>query len=376
MLVASALTAISLNVCFKITFIKDEIPDISCIEDGFELYIFGKEYGIKNLQQLCTEFIEEIISLYPSTVCPVHDFACEQNDYNMQFTCWVVFDEFWEEIFQTDDFLCCKDTTITRLISRPIYETLDELSLFDAVDDWINARILTEEHLVTDKNTIRKRRKELIRPFLPKLRLLAIEKIDMENLFDMLELLLTEHEMQAIRDFFTSKDYPNADLSNFPETLCTNKKERHDEINTSFFKYNFKCNFPIGKEISLADNVEIVCHILVMEDCFLTDISLPIHFSENKIISIDLYICEHASKQSMGLYTLECNNEGNAYLFQPHFLKKNSKYLLSSKVLENDDDKQMDIRILPDAHSFLIAEKKISKNEKIEFFYFDVTLYF
>ncbi|XP_067125057.1 uncharacterized protein [Centruroides vittatus] len=360
---------------------KDEIPEISSIEEGFELYIFGKEYGMTNLQQLCTEFMEEMISLYPSTVCPVHDFACEQNDYNMQFSCWVVFDEHWEEIFQTDDFLSCKEATIARLISRPVYETLDELSLFDAVDDWINAKILTEEHLVTDKNAIQQRRKELIRPFLPKLRLLAIEKVDMEDMFDMLALLLTEHEMRAIRDFFSSKDYPNADISDFPETLCTEKKERRDEIDTSFFKYNFKRNSPIGKEISLADNVEFLCHILVKEDCFLTDISLPIHFSDNKIISIDLYICEHASKQCMKVYMLECNNEGNAYLFQPHFLKKNSKYFLSSKVLENDDDdddddKKLDIRILPDAHPFLIAENEISKNKKIELFYFDVTLYF
>ncbi|XP_023240209.1 uncharacterized protein LOC111638691 isoform X2 [Centruroides sculpturatus] len=207
------------------SFIKKIDTEISFIQDGFELYIYGKEYSMTKFQELGPDFTRRFLNI--RNVCSVHDFACEQNDYDLQFICWEFFDEHWKGIFKMEDFLYCKEPTITRLVSRPTYETLDELSLFHAVDDWINTKITTEEHLVTDKNTIRQRRKELMRPFLPKLRLLAIAKDDMQNMFDMLALLLTEHEMQAIRDFFSSQDYPNADLSDFPETLCNNTIQRN-----------------------------------------------------------------------------------------------------------------------------------------------------
>ncbi|XP_067125058.1 uncharacterized protein [Centruroides vittatus] len=360
-----------------VSFIEKKDTEISFIQDGIELYTYGKEYGMTNLQQLCLHDINEKLDI--DNVCFVHDFACEQNNYDLQFMCWMFFDEHWEDVFQMEDFLNCKEPTITRLVSRPIYETLDELSLFDAVDDWINEKISTEKHPVTDKNAIQQRRKELIRSFLPKLRLLAIAKVDMENMFDMLALLLTEHEMRAIRDFFSSKDYPNANLSDFPQTLCNNTKQRNADTYDSLFKYNYKSKSPTGKEISLTRNTQFACDIFVKEDCFLTDISLPVYFSDTKTVTVDLNVCKNGDENSAQSYHLQCDNDGEACLSLPPFLEKNSVYHLSSKISENE---KMDIRISSDAHYFITEEEKSdeSKKEKnkndANNFYFEVILYF
>ncbi|XP_067125055.1 uncharacterized protein [Centruroides vittatus] len=360
-----------------ILFIKKKDTEISFIQDGIELYIYGKEYNMTIFHHLPPDMVNELLNI--RNVCSVHDFACEHNNYDLQFICWEFFDEHWKGVFQTEDFLYCKEPTITRLVSRPIYQTLDELSLFDAVNDWINKKISTEKHLVKDENTIRQRRKELIRPFLPKLRLLAIAKVDMENMFDMLALLLTEHEMRAIRDFFSTKDYPNADLSDFPQTLCNNTKQRNMDAYDSLFEYNYKSKSPTGKEISLTRNTQFACDIFVKEDCFLSDISLPVYFSDTKAVTVDLNVCENRDENSVQSYDLEFYYDEQACLPLPPFLKKNSVYHLSSKISENET---MDIRISSNAHYFITEEEKSDelKTEKNENdannFYFEVNLYF
>ncbi|XP_023231323.1 uncharacterized protein LOC111631333 [Centruroides sculpturatus] len=359
------------------SLIKKIHTAISSIQDGLELYIYRKEHRMKMFQKLGPDFTRKFLNII--NVCSIHDFACEQNDYDLQFICWEFFDEHWKGIFQTEDFLYCKEPTITRLVSRPIYQTLDELSLFFAVDDWINAKISTEKHLVKDVNTIRQRRKELMRPFLPKLRLLAIEKDDMQIMFNMLALLLTEHEMQAIRDFFCSQDYPNADLSDFPETLCNNTIQRIVETYDSLFEYNNKSKSPIGKEISVTRNTQFACDIFVKEDCFLTGISLPVHFSHTKTVTVDLNVSKNGVENSGQSYHLECNDIGEATLIPPHFLKKNSVYHLSSKFSENEE---MDIRISSNAHYFITKEEKSDKSKKennekdANNFYSEVYIYF
>ncbi|XP_023231298.1 uncharacterized protein LOC111631313 [Centruroides sculpturatus] len=358
-------------------FIKKKDTKILFIQNRFELYIYGKEYSMTMFQQFGPDFTRRFLNII--NVCSIHDFACEQNNYDLQFICWKLFDEYWKGIFQMKDFLYCKETTITSLISRAIYSTLDELNLFYAVDDWINAKITTEKHLVKDINTIRQRRKELMRPFLPKLRLLAIAKDDMQNMFDMLALLLTEHEMRAIRDFFSSQDYPNADLSDFPETLCNNTLQRNMETYDSLFEYNNKSKSPIGKEIYVTRNTQFACNIFVKEDCFLADILLPVYFSHTKTITMNLNISKNGEENSVQSCQFECNNIGEANLSLPPFLKKNSVYHLSSKFSE---DEEMDIRISPNAYSFITDEEKSDKSKKeknekdANNFYFEVYLYF
>ncbi|XP_023240211.1 uncharacterized protein LOC111638694 isoform X1 [Centruroides sculpturatus] len=218
-----------------------------------------------------------------------------------------------------------------------------------------------------------------MRPFLPKLRLLAIAKDDMQNMFDMLALLLTEHEMRAIRDFFSSKDYPNADLSDFPETLCNNTLQRNMETYDSLFEYNYKSESPIGKEVSVTRNTQFACDIFVKEDYFLTDIVLPVYFSHTKTVTVDLNVSKNGVENSVQSYHLECNDIGEATLLLPHFLKKNSVYHLSSKFSEKEE---MDIRISPNAYYFITKEEKSDKSKKennekdANNFYFEVILYF
>ncbi|XP_023212292.1 uncharacterized protein LOC111615125 [Centruroides sculpturatus] len=172
---------------------------LESLRNAMDIYGISKRYRIEKLFVECQSFI--IYDLNLSNVCRIHDFACEQMDRWLQYHCWEFFDEEWKEIFLADDFLQCKRTTIDRLLSRPVYESLTEVSLFLAVYNWVKVRLQRRAEvsgeLPPNDATQMERCRINMEPFIPKIRFLAMSEKELRNVVFPLNCL-SEVEKQSI----------------------------------------------------------------------------------------------------------------------------------------------------------------------------------
>ncbi|XP_023211503.1 uncharacterized protein LOC111614360 [Centruroides sculpturatus] len=129
-------------VARMVNYLSTDDTHLKSLGSGFQLYDLSIKYSIKILNRKCEKFI--IDRLGTKNVCAIHDFACKMNLSQIQHRCWKIFDTYWTEIFEGDDFKSCETTTIDRLVSRPLYTSMDELDIFLAVYKWLEEKIKRE----------------------------------------------------------------------------------------------------------------------------------------------------------------------------------------------------------------------------------------
>ncbi|XP_023217880.1 uncharacterized protein LOC111620213 [Centruroides sculpturatus] len=195
-----------------------------------EVYVVSKEFEIPELFMQCRNFLVTLMT--DTNVCRIHDFACEQSDTILQYYCWKMFDSHWETILNGEDFLHCKDQTIERLVSRPIYpENLREFVLFSAICKWAKVRVTYKEESNEnlDDFIIGGRCRIILDPYLSCIRFLTMNNVELEYIFEKLHLLKA-NEIQAIRDYWINVDSPN-----FPTTISKETRGRARVWYTSCF---------------------------------------------------------------------------------------------------------------------------------------------
>ncbi|XP_067127115.1 uncharacterized protein [Centruroides vittatus] len=363
-----------------ISFIRGQSLRLESLRNAMDIYGICKRYRIEKLFIECQSFI--IYELNLSNVCRIHDFACEQVDRILQYCCWEFFDEKWEEIFLGDDFLQCKRTTIDRLLSRPVYKSLTEVSLFLAIYNWVKVRLhrqaeLSGEFPLNDA-TQKERCRINMEPFIPRIRFLAMSAEELRNVVIPLNCL-SEVEEQCIRS-----GWALFKEENFLNHLCSDRRKRNESNFTEWFVYEKRAPYTPGD----SDLISIFStQIKVMEDCFVKTLKLPLYHSHRGNIPLNIEGYLNFASNLLKSQKEFCKPNGSVDLSFPIFVEKNSSLRLSVlfnvEAVRNLYETPLNIhsathkffsRFDPDARTF---EESLGLQEN-QFYnvYFDVVLYF
>ncbi|XP_023233694.1 uncharacterized protein LOC111633370 [Centruroides sculpturatus] len=342
---------------------------LSSIENCLNIYRLGSVFKIEKIKDICRNYIIHHVNI--ENICYIHDFACEHEDYSIQYHCWIQFDRHCQEILDSEGFLSCKDTTISRFVSRPIYMSLKEENLFKAVLKWATKRALNEPSQSTSITGLRMAKSEEIRahlaPFLPEIRLLSLDRETLEkDIFT--ENILTADEMNSLR-CFSKNTHPSTSV---PPTICNNDKSRKYVFYNSLIHYMNKGSLDTDERIKLDESYKFQGRFYTEVDCFLLGFNLPI-FHEKPIIFMVDVVPESQETITIKEKLMTCDENGLIKLENPIFIAKYSVIAVFSKIIQANSD------IWINSHYYFLTDTKLdSKNieDKFKILYMNVALYF
>ncbi|XP_023225056.1 uncharacterized protein LOC111626013 [Centruroides sculpturatus] len=322
---------------------KRQVPLVS-IQDAIELYKESKKYNIENLGKICRNYLINHIKI--GNVCQIHDFACKQADEFIQFYCWRIFSEFLLQILKTDDFYHCKETTINRLVSRRIYNSINEIDLFQGIHKWVLIKCMKHEIVAYICVNCRL----IIKPFLPNIRFLAMASSDFESIV-VNSNILTSTEIRAIRSYHHTRDVATI-TSEKLSCVTTNRKGEHCGF-LYCYKNREEFGYNISRLVKRADFFE--CDVVVNEDCFFTYLHLPISHVKQGDVNILLHFCLASNMKCLKVLNLKCDNYGFACITEPILLKKRYSYEMIVSIPDEELNGDYSIKILPDADAYVAS---------------------
>ncbi|XP_067141957.1 uncharacterized protein [Centruroides vittatus] len=352
-----------------INYLATNALPLYSIENGLNIYRLGSVFKIEEIKDICRNYIIHHIDI--ENVCYIHDFSCEHEDYSIQYHCWIQFDRHCQEILDSEGFLSCKDTTISRFVSRPIYTSLKEENLFKAVLKWAARRTLNESSQSTSITGLLKAKPEEIRarlaPFLPKIRLLSLDRETLEKeIFT--ENILTADEMNSLR-CFSENTHPSTSV---PPTICNNDKSRKYVFYNSFIHYMNKCSLDTVEWIKLDESYKFQGKFYTEEDCFLLGFNLPITHEKAITFMVDV-VPESQESITIKEKLMTCDKNGLITLENPIFIAKYSVIAIFSKIIQANSD------IWINSHYYFLTDTRLDcKNikDKFKILYMNVALYF
>ncbi|XP_023217879.1 uncharacterized protein LOC111620212 [Centruroides sculpturatus] len=367
-----------------VEFMTNGDPFLTSIDNAMEVYVVSKEFEIPELFKQCRNFLVTLMT--DTNVCRIHDFACEQSDTILQYYCWKMFDSHWETILNGEDFLHCKDQTIERFVSRPIYpENLTEFVLFSAIYNWAKLRVRDKEESNEnlDDFTIGETCRAILNPYLSRIRFLVMDYDNLEYIFQQLHVL-KPNEFNAIRD------YPiNEDLSNFPtisEKTANRLQESYtdENFNNPLFIYKNRRNLGSTRIGQLLMRKFFACHVVVTEDCFIESLQLPITHCNVEGILVNIQGIVGINSTLVNLESLTCRTDGLIILQEPIFLERNSNAYLEASIPIEELTIENSVLSSCNADSYIndlyLSELSLfgkgRNTEDWDIFYFDVNLYF
>ncbi|XP_067141889.1 uncharacterized protein [Centruroides vittatus] len=368
-----------------VNYLHTNDPQLKSLNNAFQLYDLSRKYSIRILSRKCEEFIIDLLS--KKNVCAIYDFACKMNLSQIEYSCWKIFDTYWPEIFEGEDFKSCETTTIDRLVSRPLYTSMDEVDIFFAVYKWIEEKTKREmgtSFVQMDENAKKQKYREELQPFLKKIRFLAMSKWELINKVFKLNLFSEEEE----KSILVCKETKN--VSDYPSYFSKNSNGRcRSEYSyyASLFEFKHIKEFPRVTAETKKPFTFFSTEIFVREDCFVTNLDLPITLN---IKYIPLHIYGYINSVENGVIHLEsfCNSLGKVELVEPIFVGKNSICRLCAVFARdhwllhniNLPLRSADTFATPEQSEGVLFEEKLIKDgiieEESDNFYFLVYLYF
>ncbi|XP_023242003.1 uncharacterized protein LOC111640234 [Centruroides sculpturatus] len=344
-----------------------------------------KRYEIKMLSTICESYI--IDQLSKKNVCAIHDFACKMNSTRIQHRCWEIFDTYWQEIFEGEDFKSCDTATIDRLVSRPLYTSMDEVDIFLAVYEWIEEKTKREMRpsFVQMNETSKKRKyREEMQPFLEKIRFLAMNKQELTNKIFKFNIFTDEEEKSILlcQETRNYSYYPSY-FSKISNDRCRSKYSNYAPL----FEFQHIKEFPRVTKESKKPFTYFSTEIFVKEDCFITNLDLPITL-KREYIPIRIYGYVNSVESGFLHFQSFCNSQGKVQLDNPVFIGKNSTCRLSAVLAQEhwlDNNIKFHLRSTetfstPKPSKGVLFEEKLITDGIIEKesdnFYFLVYLYF
>ncbi|XP_023211426.1 uncharacterized protein LOC111614282 [Centruroides sculpturatus] len=308
-------------VARMVNYLSTDDPQLKSLDSGFQLYDLSKKYSIKILNRKCEKFIIDRLSM--KNVCAIHDFACKMNLSQIQHRCRKIFDTYWTEIFEGDDFKSCETTTIDRLVSRPLYTSMDEVDIFLAVYKWMKEKCKREmgtSFVQINENAKKQKYREELQPFLEKIRFLAMSKQELINKVFKLNLFTEEEE----KSILVCKETKN--FSDYPSYLSKNSNDRCRSKYSNYallFEFKHIKESPRVTAESKKPFTYFTTEIFVREDCFVTNLNLPITLNSKYI---PMHIYGYINSVESGVFHLEsfCNSLGKVELVEPIFFGKSS----------------------------------------------------
>ncbi|XP_023220114.1 uncharacterized protein LOC111622035 [Centruroides sculpturatus] len=326
------------------------------------IYRFSERLNIIALNFYCRNYMIQPFRI--KHVCEIYEFACEINDYKLQYYCWKQFSDDWNTVFfKNKEALDCGEIVIRRLVSRPIYENLNEMTIFNIVYEWARRR-------VNSKTSLR----QAMTPFLPKIRFLTMDN-EFLNGYVYPKQFLTEEEVNAIQHYKATSDN-----SMIPDSICKTDVSRNNEKPTFWFVYCNRNSSILGKEMNMEKKFQFISEIWVKEDCFLVGIKLPIFHNKKVEIIIEVKIFyEYSSWKTEKEQKAICEKNGNVKLNRIIYVPKSSIVRVIAKINEVDIPRS-NIRIRNLACRYILDEgmsvssRELSKD--IEYLYCNAKLYF
>ncbi|XP_023236922.1 uncharacterized protein LOC111636003 [Centruroides sculpturatus] len=305
-----------------VNYVERDDPEFTSVTQAFDLYRLSKKFQIENLRRKCRIYLITEISL--SNVCSIHDFACEVKDSDIIYYCWKAFDEHGENVFTTRDFLCCKSSTINTLVSRPICESVTEISLFLGVYHWCEERVKnetgTKAYVLMEKETKRLKIRDVFEPFIEKIRFLAMSVSEMKSSVFTLNFL-TSTEKGLLRYASETQDY-----SNYPSYFSKETQTRYIENYYDLIDYiSNNEHFTRITNENRKPKLYFSCEVILSEDSYLTDLLLPINLSRDSAIMQVFGYIKTLNSDIHYFYTV-CNREGIAKLERCFYLKKDMPF--------------------------------------------------
>ncbi|XP_023233679.1 uncharacterized protein LOC111633356 [Centruroides sculpturatus] len=310
-----------------INYLKTHQLHLTSTGTSLEIYKLGKDFKIEDILPICRNYILQQIN--NQNVCFIYEFACENGDEIIQFRCWQHFDVFCDEILDSESFLLCKEITVLRFVSRPIYAILREEKLFFALLRWVERRELEEQSRNSSAKSTEVTRLQRIRarmePFLRMIRFLSVDINILESsVFK--KNILTEEEMTAIRSSFFPPEYE------LPPTICKNPNPRRNTNPDSLIHYVNKRFVHAEKRIKFTKSQTFQCEFYAEEDSFLINFVLPItHEMPNRIPVVTDVIFSGREVNLMD-DTTKCSQTGNIELENPIFIPKQSSVIIFVKI--------------------------------------------
>ncbi|XP_023227197.1 uncharacterized protein LOC111627788 isoform X2 [Centruroides sculpturatus] len=330
-----------------IEYLTDGEYEFRSVKDATDIYEISEKIGIVNLVDRCRDFLIEEMKV--GNVCFIHDFACKHEDLFVQFHCWKLFTSSTDEVLESEDFLNCEESTVSRFLSRPIYRNKNEVSLFLNIYNWTTRRI-SRSNLQEASTSIENRElyRRTMQPFFHLIRFATMSRFNLENeVFN--KNLLSDEEVEGLRIFDDS-----IATTPLPSTICQNTGHRRYQPQSFLFMYKNGRNLEFTEDKPLPRFSTFFCQVWVEEDCFVTCLSLPIYFKV--ILPKPLFL----KAKSNSLFRVEVQNE-ELRMRNGIFLKKEAHCYVS------DDEFDRMTRV---AQNFPKWRKFWWK------FYFDVDLFF
>ncbi|XP_023229335.1 uncharacterized protein LOC111629679 [Centruroides sculpturatus] len=299
-----------------VTYVRTDDPGLTSITHAFHLYHLSLRYELENLRKKCRSFI--IRQIYLNNVCAIHDFARKIGDLLITYYCWQAFDEHGERLFTTDDFMCCKIATIDRLLSRPIYESVRELRLLQAVYQWsieeVKRKLGADNFHAMNEESKRNAIRNVMEPFIENVRFLAMDEDELQSCVFTMNLL-SEEEKSHIWHAFKYNYYSLYPCYFSPETNTRSKKNY-----CNLFSYiNRGVPFMVANR-KMKDYIYFSSEIVVREDCYVTTLRFPMKLGER----FPMYVCGYINDLDNGQFSFDivCNSEGVAYMQTFLYLEK------------------------------------------------------
>ncbi|XP_023229342.1 uncharacterized protein LOC111629687 [Centruroides sculpturatus] len=299
-----------------VTYVYTDDPKLTSISHAFDLYHLSLRYELENLRQKCRSFI--IRKITRQTVCSIHDFAREIGDLVLIYYCWQAFDEHGRRLFTTVDFKCCKIATIDRLLSRAIYESVNELRLLRAVYHWSIEevkRIMGEYRFLSiSKESERNAIRSVMNPFIGKVRFLAMNEHQLQSSVFTMNLL---HELEKIHIWHAFK---NGNYTFYPSYFSRETKTRSRINYFNLFSYINRGVPLMVANRKMEGYIYFSSEVVVREDCFVTALRFPVTLGESFPMYVHAYINNLDNEQFS--FDTVCNSEGVADLQTKLYLEK------------------------------------------------------
>ncbi|XP_023217872.1 uncharacterized protein LOC111620205 [Centruroides sculpturatus] len=349
-------------------FLRNKLSRITSIEEAIELYQFALKHGIPDLKRFCYGSILNTVNV--QNIFMVYEFAWETMDCNIVYYCWKRFEDKWKEIFDRREYLNCSETTINTLLSRPIYEKLQEIDLFSVLYNWALNN-------VNANTTLR----GVIEPLLHKIRFLSMGKECFETNICTIANVLTTDEIDSIRNYYSSE---NQDTSLIHPNINKEERGRDPRFYKTLFSWKNRIPSNIREYIAVNRNTEFTCEISSAEDCFIYKTRLPITHKVKESIKVCMIVRVLDSDKNYKT-CLKCNGMGHAELKKCIHVRKYSSILLNANIDDSEIIPENQILINPCTDYFDFPEDKESLFSKYEQrkeekdtrnFYFEVDLYF
>ncbi|XP_023233678.1 uncharacterized protein LOC111633355 [Centruroides sculpturatus] len=310
-----------------INYLKTHQLHLTSTGTSLEIYKLGKDFKIEDILPICRNYILQQIK--NENACFIYEFACENGDEIIQFRCWRRFDVFCDEILDSESFILCKEITILRFVSRPIYAILREEKLFFALLRWAERRELEEQSVNSSAQCTEDTRSQRIRarmePFLRMIRFLSVDINILESsVFK--ENILTEEEMTAIH---LRSVCPEFEL---PPTICKNPNPRRNTYYDSLIHYVNKRFVHAEKRIKFTKSQTFQCEFYAEEDSFLINFVLPITYEMPHPISVVMDVIFSGREANIINETSKCYQTGNIGLENPIFIPKQSSVIIFVKI--------------------------------------------